>query len=106
MKNGFSRIAGGSEFCGNVVTAGRVRIDGVVRGRVKAASVCLGGRAVLRGSVRTRDIDIGGSVEGDVIATGAFVLRTGGALIGDVYRNYLQMLSAALRPRAADVRTG
>jgi len=95
-----SRIAEGSVFVGDIRSRGRLRVEGEVRGRVRAREVLVSPSAVVKGPIRTKRVVIGGTVVGDVVAATGFVLHDDGYLVGNVYRNRRRRLSPASK-RAA-----
>jgi cytoskeletal protein CcmA (bactofilin family) len=69
----------------DVETDGQLRVDGRLEGSVLRADVIvIGTGATIVGDVTAREIIIGGSVTGNVSATGRVELQATGAVAGDI----------------------
>ncbi len=72
-------------FTGDIDTAGGVRIDGTVKGKVSAGGdITIGLDGVIEGSARACNVNVAGKVTGDVIATGAVKMLAGSKIVGDL----------------------
>ena len=70
---------------GDLDTDGALRIDGRVQGSVRSAStLVLAAGAVIAGSVWANEIIIGGTITGNVTATGRVELQQSGIVNGDI----------------------
>ena len=70
---------------GDVDTEGALRIDGRVRGSVRSGStLVLAAGAAIAGSVWAREVIIGGTITGNVTATGRVELQQTGVVNGDI----------------------
>ncbi|MDR2964284.1 MAG: polymer-forming cytoskeletal protein [Treponema sp.] len=84
-------IGPNSEFTGNIETGGFTRIDGSIRGNVKAKGrVVLGEKARMKGNVTGTSITIGGVVVGNVIADGHLVILSTAIVVGDIISRRIQ----------------
>lgn len=82
---------------GDVSVEGRLRVDGTVRGAVRAGGtveVAPGGR-IEGGPVHASDVRIAGSVLGDVHAQGRAEIWKGGSVEGDVHAASLDVEEGA-----------
>jgi len=72
-------------FTGDIDTAGGVRIDGTVKGKVSAGGdVTVGIDGVIEGSAKACHVNIAGKIIGNVTATGAVQMLSGSKLVGDL----------------------
>jgi cytoskeletal protein CcmA (bactofilin family) len=81
----FSIVAKDMTIVGDLETDGMVRIEGQVRGTVRAGSqVLLGQGARIEGDVHTREAVIGGEVVGSIHASERVELQTTAAVTGNI----------------------
>ncbi len=74
-----------TSFTGDINTKAGVRIDGSVKGNVIAAgNVVIGPEGQVEGQVGGRDINIAGSVTGNVSSTATVQLLASAKLLGDL----------------------
>ena len=84
-------IGPNTSLTGDVETGGFTRIDGSIRGEVRAKGrVVIGERARLKGNLTGKDITIGGVVCGNVIADGHLVILSSAVVIGDIISRRIQ----------------
>lgn len=84
-------IGPNTEFSGNIDTGGFTRIDGNIRGDVRAKGrVVLGERARMKGNVTGTNVTIGGVVIGNIIADGHLVILSTAIVIGDIISRRIQ----------------
>ncbi len=78
-------IPSGTTFAGNIDTLGGVRVDGTVKGNVKAGGdITIGGDGAIEGSVNAINVNIAGRINGNLTATGAVQMLSGAKLIGNL----------------------
>jgi cytoskeletal protein CcmA (bactofilin family) len=84
-------IGPNTELVGDIETSGFTRIDGFIRGNVKAKGrVVIGERARMKGNVTGTNITIGGVVYGNVIADGHLIILSSAIIIGDIITRRIQ----------------
>jgi cytoskeletal protein CcmA (bactofilin family) len=84
-------IGPNTDLSGNIETGGFTRIDGSIRGNVRAKGrVVIGERARIKGNVTGTNITIGGVVYGNVIADGHLVILSTAIVIGDIITRRIQ----------------
>lgn len=82
---GLTIIAGGTTLVGDVESEGVVKIEGEVRGSVRAAGqVLIAKGGVVRGDVFTHEAVIGGEIEGAVRADERVEIQAGAVVNGDI----------------------
>jgi cytoskeletal protein CcmA (bactofilin family) len=82
----FSIIAKDMSIVGDMETEGVVRIEGRIRGTVRAGSqVLVGQGAQLEGDVHTREAVIGGEVIGSIHAVERVELQTTASVTGNIH---------------------
>jgi len=78
-------IGPNTSLSGDVESAGFTRVDGSVRGSVKAKGrVIIGERSRIKGNVTGTNITIGGVVYGNVISDGHLIILSTAIVIGDI----------------------
>ena len=84
-------IGPNTELNGDIGTGGFTRIDGSIRGNVRAKGrVIVGERARIKGNVTGTNITIGGVVYGNIIADGHLVILSTAIVIGDIITRRIQ----------------
>jgi cytoskeletal protein CcmA (bactofilin family) len=72
-------------FVGNIESDGTVRIDGKVKGDIKVSGdVYVGNDAVITGAITAGNINLAGTVEGNITSTGILKILTTARLYGDI----------------------
>lgn len=80
-----------SDFSGNMETGGFTRVDGSIRGNVKAKGrVIIGERARVKGNITGTNITVGGVVYGNIISNGHLVILSTAVVIGDIITRRIQ----------------
>ena len=78
-------------LAGDIEAGGFTRIDGSIRGDVRARGrVVIGERARLKGNLTGTNITVGGVVYGNVIADGHLVILSTAVVIGDIITRRIQ----------------
>ncbi len=85
LDTSISIIATGMIVTGDVVTDGIVRIEGEVRGTVRAGrAVLLGPNGRVDGDIVTEEAVVGGTVAGTIVASGRLELQSTCAVFGEL----------------------
>ena len=72
-------------FTGNIETNASVRIDGRIKGNVKAkGDVTLGPKALIEGDVFGMSFNIAGTITGNIIAGGSVTVLAKSHVLGDI----------------------
>ncbi|HUV86890.1 MAG TPA: polymer-forming cytoskeletal protein [bacterium] len=91
-----SIIGKGSQYEGEIVVAGGLKIDGTFKGKIKADSVFVGKEAVIEATVDTNVAVVGGKVLGDVTARESLELQAKSELVGNVITKNLIVGESAI----------
>jgi len=84
-------IGPNSDLTGDIETGGFTRIDGSIRGNVRAKGrIVIGEKARIKGNVSGTDITTGGIVFGNIIADGNLVILSTAVVIGDIITRRIQ----------------
>ena len=84
-------IGPNTNLAGDIEAGGFTRIDGSIRGDVRARGrVVIGERARLKGNLTGTNITVGGVVYGNVIADGHLVILSTAVVIGDIITRRIQ----------------
>jgi cytoskeletal protein CcmA (bactofilin family) len=84
-------IGPNTNLVGDIEAGGFTRIDGSIRGNVRARGrVVIGERARMKGNVTGTNITIGGVVYGNIIADGHLVILSTAVVIGDIITRRIQ----------------
>ncbi|HOX49258.1 MAG TPA: polymer-forming cytoskeletal protein [Spirochaetia bacterium] len=86
-----SLIGAGSAVDGDLDIEGMLRVDGDLRGSVRATGkVVVGASGRVEASIRARSAIIGGLVKGDVYVTEQLRILSGGVVVGNVFAPRLE----------------
>jgi cytoskeletal protein CcmA (bactofilin family) len=82
---GLTIIGSGTSVVGDVESEGVVKVEGEVRGSVRAAGqILIAKGGIVRGDVLTREAVIGGEIEGTVRAEERVEIQAGAVVNGDI----------------------
>jgi len=85
LKNFDTLIGTNTTFIGNIESDGIIRIDGKVKGNIKAGSdVYVGSNAQINGNIHSSNVYISGTVNGNIYSSGIARLFSTAKLIGDI----------------------
>jgi cytoskeletal protein CcmA (bactofilin family) len=91
-----SLIGRGITIEGELVDGDDLRIEGVVKGRVRSTGeVCVSHHGRVEATITARTIVIEGDVRGDVEAEHTVIVQTGGALVGNCRARAIQIQEGA-----------
>lgn len=80
-----SLLSQGVQITGNVVSAGSMRIDGQVEGKVDIkGDLVIGEQGRIKGEVRAQNLKLAGRIEGNATAMERFDLISTGIMLGDI----------------------
>lgn len=92
-----SIIGPGMRVVGDCETEGSVRIEGEVKGAVRAGkAVVIGRDGVVHGDVHTQDAVVSGTVTGSVVAVSRLELQATSRIDGDIQARRLQLEEGAV----------
>lgn len=85
-------IGAGTSITGNIDSRGDIRIDGILKGNLKAkAKVLVGPDGVVEGDIEGQQADVFGKVTGTIKVTDILHLKGKSVLLGDIYAGKLQI---------------
>ncbi len=84
-----------TELEGNISTRQSLRVDGKVKGEVKAISVIIGEFGVVTGDVTATNITVSGKVKGNISARESIELLPKAQILGDIRTNKLVISDGA-----------
>jgi cytoskeletal protein CcmA (bactofilin family) len=78
-------IGTGTVIHGNIETAGDIRIDGTLIGKLTAkARVVLGESAIIEGDIFCQNADVSGAILGNILVDDLLTIKSTGKMHGDV----------------------
>ena len=78
-------IPPGTVFTGDIETAGGVRVDGTVKGKVSAGGdVTIGVDGIIEGGAKACNVNVAGKIIGNITAAGAAKMLAGSKIVGDL----------------------
>ena len=84
--NSISRISAGTVIKGEIHSPTDIRIDGTFEGRVQSKGrVVVGESAVIKGDIVCNDVDLWGSVEGNIFVKDTLALKEGCVVNGNLH---------------------
>lgn len=89
FREGVDTLVGSNTiFTGNIESDGTVRIDGKVRGDIKVeGDLYVGEKAAITGSLTASNVNLAGTVEGNISAKGILKILSTAKLYGDIKVN-------------------
>lgn len=91
-----SVIGAGMQITGNVETDGAVRIDGSIKGDVRAGkAVVIGKAGHVEGNIFTQDAVLSGRVSGSVVAESRLEVQATAVILGDIQARRMQLEEGA-----------
>ena len=85
-------IAKGTVMDGEMETQENVRLDGVLKGSLSCKKrLVLGKSGKIEGSVKVKEADVGGVIEGDIITDGLLILRPNARVLGNISTKSIQI---------------
>lgn len=90
-------VGAGTTITGNIESTGDIRIDGVLKGNLKAkAKVIIGTDGIVEGDIEGQHADIMGRVTGKIKVMELLYLHGSSMLNGDIYAGKLQIEPTAV----------
>ncbi|HEY7586940.1 MAG TPA: polymer-forming cytoskeletal protein [Candidatus Deferrimicrobiaceae bacterium] len=89
-------VGNGTHIAGKVSVKGTIRIDGIVEGDVHADWVVVGETGRIMGNTRTRGMDVGGSIEGNIEAAEVVELKGKATMVGEIHSPKLGISEGAV----------
>jgi cytoskeletal protein CcmA (bactofilin family) len=97
QENVISIIGPGMRVVGDCTTEGSVRIEGEVKGTVRAGKAVVVGRdGLVEGDIHTQDAVVSGRVQGTLVAESRLELQATSRIEGDVHTRRLQLEEGAV----------
>ena len=97
ISNSSNTISKDTSIDGNVETTGNLRIEGTVKGNIKARSkVVLGNSGEVEGKVYAQTADIEGTIKGTLQVEGMLTLKSTAHIKGDIRTGKLVMEAGAV----------
>lgn len=89
FREGVDTLVGANTvFTGGIESDGSVRVDGKVNGDLKATGdVYIGDQAVVKGNIEAGNVNLAGTVEGNITARGILKILSSAKLYGDIRIN-------------------
>jgi cytoskeletal protein CcmA (bactofilin family) len=82
---GYSVIDEQMVIRGEINTQGTIRVDGRLEGRLhRADTIIVGSTGVIVGDVEAREVVVGGSIQGNIVAEGRVEVQASASVRGDV----------------------
>ena len=97
VSNASTLVGAGTTITGNIESNGDIRIDGVLKGNLKAKSkIIIGAEGVVEGDIEGQHADIMGRVTGKIRVQDLLYLHGTTVLNGDIYAGKLQIEPTAV----------
>jgi cytoskeletal protein CcmA (bactofilin family) len=91
-----SVIGAGMQITGHVETDGAVRIDGTIKGDVRAGkAVVIGKGGHVEGNIFTQDAVLSGRISGSVVAESRLEVQATAVILGDIQARRMQLEEGA-----------
>ena len=87
----------GTQINGDIISAGDVRIDGILSGNIKLnGRLVIGPNGKIEGNVTCQNADISGEIRGTLQVTEMLVLKTTAKILGDIVTGKLSIEPGAI----------
>jgi cytoskeletal protein CcmA (bactofilin family) len=88
-RDGLDSLVGiNSVFKGNIETDGSIRVDGKINGDVTVTGdIYIGEQAVVKGNIEGTNINLAGTIEGNIMSRGILKILSSAKLYGDIKVN-------------------
>lgn len=97
VSNASTLVGAGTTITGNIESNGDIRIDGILKGNLKAkAKIIIGAEGVVEGDIEGQHADIMGRVTGKIRVQDLLYLHGTTVLNGDIYAGKLQIEPTAV----------
>jgi cytoskeletal protein CcmA (bactofilin family) len=91
-----SVIGSGMQVTGNIETDGAVRVDGSIKGDVRAGkAVVIGKGGHVEGNIFTQDAVLSGRISGSVVAESRLEVQATAVILGDIQARRMQLEEGA-----------
>lgn len=85
INNNLNLLCAGTQLVGDIKTEGDIRVDGYVKGTISLTGrTVIGGTAHVEGSINSVEVDVAGTVVGDITASGLVSLRKESVVTGNI----------------------
>ncbi|MCD7938026.1 MAG: polymer-forming cytoskeletal protein [Tannerellaceae bacterium] len=85
-------LSGGTTVQGDIVTEGDFRIDGKIEGNISCgAKIVIGPKAQVTGNISSVNVEVLGSVIGDIRTAGSLILKASASVKGDIVTQTLEI---------------
>ncbi|MBP5317998.1 MAG: polymer-forming cytoskeletal protein [Paludibacteraceae bacterium] len=83
-------VAAGTTIKGDITTSGDLRLDGFIEGTIDStARLVIGNQGVFTGDVVAENVDVMGTVTGNIEAKDTLLIKADGKVTGDIKTNTL-----------------
>ena len=89
-------IGANCSFEGQIDTKGTIRIDGIVKGNVKADWIILGENARIHGDLSAKGAIVGGAITGNILAKDNLEIKQTGKVNGDIKSTKLSIIEGGI----------
>ena len=89
-------IGANCSFEGQIDTKGTIRIDGIVKGNVKADWINLGENARIHGDLSAKGAIVGGAITGNILAKDNLEIKQTGKVNGDIKSTKLSIIEGGI----------
>src|SRR5687768_7679864 len=96
-ETGLSVIASGMKIIGDIESTGVVKIEGIVEGAIRGArQLLLGRQGTVHGDIRAREVVIGGTVVGTIVADERVEIQGTSSVQGDIHTKSIVVLEGGV----------
>ncbi len=89
-------IGANSSIKGEAELKGTIRIDGKFEGNIRADWVVIGEKGYMKGDIYATGVIVGGTIEGNIIASESLEIKSKGRVYGDVQTKKLTIIEGGV----------
>jgi cytoskeletal protein CcmA (bactofilin family) len=89
---------------GEIELKGTIRIDGTVEGNVTSDWITVGAEGAIKGNVHARGVIVGGTIEGNIMASEIVEIMSKGKVFGDIFSAKLTIMEGGFFEGRSKIR--
>ncbi len=89
-------VGSNTRIRGEAEVTGSIRIDGRYEGNIRSDWVVIGEKGYMKGDIFATGVIVGGTVEGNIVASESLEIKSKGSVLGDVQTKKLTIIEGGI----------
>ena len=89
-------VGSNTRIRGEAEVKGSIRIDGRYEGNIRSDWVVIGEKGYMKGDIFATGVIVGGTVEGNIVASESLEIKSKGSVVGDVQTKKLTIIEGGI----------